>query len=465
MPRGRSSIISARVTAALLAPLLALTPSCAAVGREVRLEPDEGPAVVFIAESGGQPIEIPEAELWTAFRKVARNVVVKPDPLAAAEETFELAEGSGTYRYYARSGRLVPEALRGLEEAEGSAGRMTRQYLEWCGETRMGSGDCLHLLSRSNGLTLHGRYVVTVVMSLKASFGPMLDSLKELADPNAVAIMLASAVCMYLLLLVVPEPISKFISLLITGTLIGYLGLTMFWELVYGVRAMATTVDGATDFSQLRGAARDFGKVLGPQIGQLLILLVCHSLGKGIAAAGTAAPPRFAEASTQAQKLMRVRLAAAGAVHSVSLGAGVITVSLATGAMATGIPSDGSAGAGSQQVGSASESGSETPNRHPVPSVQLNQDGIDHIVQRHWATSTAPGVGKFSAGTTVEALRSMIDEAVSGGTSRPNTLGRPGTIFEHTFGRPIGIDIAGNPASHLRVVVSPSGEVITAFPF
>jgi hypothetical protein len=305
----------------------------------VRLERDDGPPVVFVAESGGQPIEIPEAELWESFRKAAREVAVKPDPLSAAEETIGLAEGSGVYRYYARSGLLVPEALRGLEEAEGSAERMTRQYLEWCGETRMGSGDCLHLLAHSNVLTLHGRYVVTVMMSMTASFGPMLDSLKDLADPNAVAVMLASAVCIYLLLLVIPEPISKVISLLITGTLIGYLGLTMFWELVYGARAMARTVDGATDFGQLRGAARDFGKVLGPQIGQLLILLVCHSLGKGIGAKGAASPPRFAEASAQAQRLVRVRLAAAGAVRSVSLGAGVITISLATGAMAVGVPS------------------------------------------------------------------------------------------------------------------------------
>lgn len=446
-PRGRASIASTRVMAAVLAPLLALAPSCTATNREVRLERDDGPPVTLVAESGGQPIEIPEAELWVSFRKAARDVVVKPDPLAVAEEAFGLTEGSGTYRYYARSGLLAPETLRGLEETEPDAQRMTRQYLEWCGETRMGFGDCLHILAHSGTLTLHGRYVVTVVMSMTASFGPMLDSLKELADPNAVAVMLASAVCMYLLLLVVPEPFSKIIALGITGTLIGYLGLTMFWELVYGMRAMARTVDAASDFGQLRGAARDFGKVLGPQIGQLLILLVCHSLGKGIAATGAAGPPRFAEASAQAQRLLRVRLAAAGAVRTVSLGAGVITVSLATGAMAVGAPST----AASPQP--------------PVRSAKLMEDGIHHIVERHWATSGAQGAGKFAAGTTVEGLRAMVDKAVSDGAWRPNTLGRPGTIFEYDFGRPIGIDMNGNSASHLRVVVSPQGEVITAFPF
>src|SRR5438874_8189450 len=145
-----------RVMAAVLVPLLALAPSCAAPRWEVRLQPEEGQTLVFVPESVGAPIEISEPELWDSFRKAAREVVVKADPLAAAEQMFDLAEGSATYRYYARSGRLVPESLRGLEETEGAAERMTREYQEWCGGTRMGGGDCLHLLVHSKVLTLHG---------------------------------------------------------------------------------------------------------------------------------------------------------------------------------------------------------------------------------------------------------------------------------------------------------------------
>jgi len=59
----------------------------------------------------------------------------------------------------------------------------------------------------------------------------------------------------------------------------------------------------------------------------------------------------------------------------------------------------------------------------------------------------------------------MISETVWKGTSRANTFGRPGTIFEYNFGRQVGVDIAGKAASNLRVVVSPGGDVITAFPF
>jgi hypothetical protein len=79
--------------------------------------------------------------------------------------------------------------------------------------------------------------------------------------------------------------------------------------------------------------------------------------------------------------------------------------------------------------------------------------------------STIAGTGAQGQGGDGGPATSMIGEAVSGGVSRANTLGRPGTIFEYNFGRQIGIDIAGNPASSLRVVVSPAGEVVTAFPF
>lgn len=59
----------------------------------------------------------------------------------------------------------------------------------------------------------------------------------------------------------------------------------------------------------------------------------------------------------------------------------------------------------------------------------------------------------------------MVGEATTLGASRANTLGRPGLIFEHDFGRQIGINLSGNPTSTLRVVVGPNGVVKTAFPY
>lgn len=59
----------------------------------------------------------------------------------------------------------------------------------------------------------------------------------------------------------------------------------------------------------------------------------------------------------------------------------------------------------------------------------------------------------------------MIGDALESGTIRANTAGRLGHIFEYDFGRQIGVDLAGNPATRLRVVRMPDGTIKTAFPF
>jgi hypothetical protein len=59
------------------------------------------------------------------------------------------------------------------------------------------------------------------------------------------------------------------------------------------------------------------------------------------------------------------------------------------------------------------------------PAVQLTQEGLEHIVYRHWATSGFENTSKFAPGTTGRELKQMINEAVENGTARPNTNNRP----------------------------------------
>lgn len=103
--------------------------------------------------------------------------------------------------------------------------------------------------------------------------------------------------------------------------------------------------------------------------------------------------------------------------------------------------------------------------RHVDRTAILTERGLRHIQERHWPTSDAPGAGKFAEGITVRDLRALIDEAVAKGRVRVNSHGRPGVVFEDDFDRPIGVNIQGEPASRLRVVVAPDHTVITAFPF
>jgi len=109
--------------------------------------------------------------------------------------------------------------------------------------------------------------------------------------------------------------------------------------------------------------------------------------------------------------------------------------------------------------------GAEGPLALTRAGPNLTQQGLEHIVEHHWATSGAANAGKFAEGTTSRSLKSMIEDAVYNGSFRPNTMGRSGTIYEHDFGAKIGTDIGGSDTSWLRVVLGEDNTVITAFPF
>ena len=98
-------------------------------------------------------------------------------------------------------------------------------------------------------------------------------------------------------------------------------------------------------------------------------------------------------------------------------------------------------------------------------SGRLTQEGLEHIVLRHWATSGAKAAGKFLPGTSARSLKGLISQALEQGAVRANTAGRAGQIVEYNFGRQIGVSMSGGPATRLRVVLSPDGTVITAFPY
>jgi len=99
---------------------------------------------------------------------------------------------------------------------------------------------------------------------------------------------------------------------------------------------------------------------------------------------------------------------------------------------------------------------------HPV---NITQKSLEHIIARHWSASDAQGAGKFSKEITVTVLKDLIETTATQGTFRANTHGRPGKIAEYDFGRAIGTTINGSSATHLRIVIAPNGNIITAFPY
>jgi hypothetical protein len=87
--------------------------------------------------------------------------------------------------------------------------------------------------------------------------------------------------------------------------------------------------------------------------------------------------------------------------------------------------------------------------------------GMEHIIYRHSASSGFANVSRYARGTTARNIVGYVDEALRYGTVTPDGAGY---IVEHSLGRVIGTNIAGDAASSIRVFVR-DGVIQTAFPF
>ncbi len=89
--------------------------------------------------------------------------------------------------------------------------------------------------------------------------------------------------------------------------------------------------------------------------------------------------------------------------------------------------------------------------------------GIKHIKDRHWFNAQAtPPTSRFNRSMTISKLNSMATKAIQQGSNQSSVNGKK--VHEYTFNKPIGRATNGKRAHTLRVVTSPKGEIITAFP-
>jgi len=86
---------------------------------------------------------------------------------------------------------------------------------------------------------------------------------------------------------------------------------------------------------------------------------------------------------------------------------------------------------------------------------------IEHINYRHGFNSGFKDVSRFAEGTSARQIQGYVDDALRYGRVTPN--GVDGFQIEHTFGKAIGTDQAGNAASGIRIFVR-DGNIQTAFP-
>ncbi len=334
--------------------LLSFLIGCSTPTKGVRLEMGEGKPLVHVPRRAVDPVGVDDDHFEEAVAMHARTIRPPERPLAFARQVFGVPERSGWYGYERKSRRLFPLGAENELKLELSAVdvELNRSYQEWCGrEWGPPVHDCLHLLVDSPILDGDGKYALAMAIARGAVLGEMQEALGHLVNPEAVAATITAAMTTYLMLWLLPEPVSKGVAALMTVGMVAYLGWDLLWKLIEGWRVLVVEVDRATTFDDIRAAGLKFAKVMGDKGTKALVMLA--TLAVGNTAAGMAAKmPRLPGAGqaavvSEAQMNIRYSAAALAEVESVALHAEGVTVALAPNAVAmmAGGGSGGKAGA------------------------------------------------------------------------------------------------------------------------
>lgn len=110
----------------------------------------------------------------------------------------------------------------------------------------------------------------------------------------------------------------------------------------------------------------------------------------------------------------------------------------------------------------ASSSFLEAKNTNPV---KFAKHQITHIKDRHWHNANSgANTSHFNQSMTDTKLHNLATKTIHNGSMRPSNNDGGKMVHEYTFKKPIGRASNGNRVNTLRVVTSPKGEIITAFP-
>ncbi|WNG15729.1 hypothetical protein [Cystobacter fuscus] len=321
-----------------IAVWLLLLVGCGTASRVVHLNTGETHPLTFVPRSRARPVRLEPEEFKAAMAARAREVRHPTHVQESARRLFEMDARTGSFEYDGHTRRLSAALAPGNtleEEPSRGEAELTRDYLRWCARTGR-PGDCLHLLEKGSTLNGDGRYTLAMALAKGVVLDEMLEAFKNMADPHAMVSAILWTCTTYMLLLTVPEPVSKGIAAVMTATLIAYVGVDTFWGLLLGFKRLVLEADRATTFHELRETGERYGKSMGRNAARAFAMLAMAAIGNTAPGLAAKVPklPGAQHAAVQAEMQVGIRLAAVGEVKTVAVSAESVTIALTPGAVA-----------------------------------------------------------------------------------------------------------------------------------
>jgi hypothetical protein len=221
-----------------------------------------------------------------------------------------------------------------LTEAEQ---KLVSRYRIWCRSAQGDEGDCLGgALVGGKYMDMQGRYMLAMALSKSPVLEEFEKALGEMVSMRAVLQAAMATVVTLLVLLAMPEPVTKFIAAWATTGLILWVGAKTLYNLITGWFQLMEEVKVATTFEQIREAGEKFGQLFSREAAQafaLVAMALLTHMAKGFAAQmGTL--PGSAQVSMQAASREGILLSEVSAVESVTVTAEGFGVALAPGVVA-----------------------------------------------------------------------------------------------------------------------------------
>lgn len=212
------------------------------------------PEVLVVQPAGHRHVEITQDEFRTGMR-----MIFSRGPLPGASR--------------AGSPRFVPVSAD-AEQLRRAAG-----YLQFCERTTGTRQDCWEALSAAGGLDDSGARDVALRFAFSEALQDAASAVGSMT-PEQVRAILALTFVGTIVVLLSPDPFSKYLFIVTATNLIAFVGVDLFNNVVKGYTAMTEELAAAQDFAQVKAAGERYGERMGPTIARIVLMVATYGVAK-----------------------------------------------------------------------------------------------------------------------------------------------------------------------------------------